>query len=383
MLEAAAGRQASQPLRAALDWLAARRALLAWGIGTRVLVIGCSVLVHALGWPRGYFPPSVLRSPLGVLGAWDGHWYRLVAAHGYLFVPGRQSDPAFFPLFPMLLRALRAAGLPMVSAGVIFANLTFLVGLLAFYELSRLVVGEADARRASVYAAVIPIGFVFSMEYPTGLVFALLALAGVLALRQRWLATAACAAAATLARPEGLFFALPLAGIALRRWPAADANERAGSIAAVLAAPAALLAYPIYLDLALHDPFAWSESQRAWGRNFQLDGVVKAFTTLPRGLEQHPWVARDLLFFVAYAVLLVVARRVRIGTAWIAAAGLTVLLPLASGSVESDARFGLLAFALYWALARLVQRPAAEWALRALCVGLLCWWTIALPLANP
>ncbi|TMK50863.1 MAG: hypothetical protein E6G66_06945, partial [Actinobacteria bacterium] len=45
------------------------------------------------------------------LTAWDGGWYLLIARKGYptslVAAPG-QSDHAFFPLYPLLIRGLHA-----------------------------------------------------------------------------------------------------------------------------------------------------------------------------------------------------------------------------------------------------------------------------------
>ena len=42
-----------------------------------------------------------------------------------------------------------------------------------------------------------------------------------------------------------------------------------------------------------------------------------------------------------------------------------VLLPIASGSFTSDARFGLLALPVYWGLAVAARRKRVEWVLLA------------------
>src|SRR5207245_1648966 len=99
----------------------------------------------------------LFNHPLALLTVWDGRWYRTVVERGYLLLPGRQSDPAFFPLLPVLERTLHVVGLPFSVAGVVLANLGFLVGLLALYELGRELLPEQDARRAATYLAIFPL----------------------------------------------------------------------------------------------------------------------------------------------------------------------------------------------------------------------------------
>jgi hypothetical protein len=161
-------------------------------------------------------------------------------------------------------------------------------------------------------------------------------------------------------------------------WPA-----RGRALTAVLAGPLAVASFLVYLAAAFDNPRAWSTAESAWGRSFGLGSFVAAFTQLPADIRAHPWLVRDAAFLCFYVVLLVAAWRLRIGLAWIVAAALLVLLPLGSGTVESDARFGMFGFAFYWTIARGVRNPWLERGLQVVSLGCLVWWTIALPLANP
>src|SRR5919201_245966 len=129
-----------------------------WWAGSRAVVVGCAALLHWLRTPQGYFHPE-FRSPLAVLTAWDGRWYDQVARNGYLLVPGHQSDPAFFPFYPMLLRLGSLLGLSYKDAGIALSNLVLLAGLLALYRLGREFLPERDAFRARVFAEIAPMGF--------------------------------------------------------------------------------------------------------------------------------------------------------------------------------------------------------------------------------
>lgn len=380
------GTAAARPFElggAPVEWLLERRRIVGWWALSRLVVLGAGLAIHWLRRPRGFFGRGTFRDPLGIFGSWDGRWYDEVARHGYLLVPGRQSDPAFFPLYPMILRAFHAAGIPILPASVVLSQVALLLGLLALYELGRQLLPQADAARAAVLAAVFPIGFVFSMEYPEAPVFALLALAGFFALRGRWIGSALFAATATLARPEGVLISIPIAVLAIRLWRALPQPARGRAVAAALAAPAALLSFPLYLGWTLHNPLAWEVAQRAWGRSFKTDGLVRLFTSFPAELHRHPWFVRDAAFVVVYLVLLAGARRAGVGWEWIAFGLLIVLLPLTTGSFESDARFGLLALPVYWGLALLTRRRWAEWLLIGASLVLLAAGTVTLPFAFP
>src|SRR5689334_4880104 len=108
-----------------------------WWICSRALVVGTAAFVQYVQWPAGAWRPALAHRPLALLTAWDGRWYRMVAERGYLVIPRHQSDTAFFPLYPSLLRVGRAFGLSADAAGLLVANLALLVALVALYELVR------------------------------------------------------------------------------------------------------------------------------------------------------------------------------------------------------------------------------------------------------
>ena len=354
-----------------------------WAVGTRALVLATVALMTWLHWPRGYFAHTLIRHPLGPLGGWDGIWYRTVAGRGYLLIPGRQSDPAFFPLLPMLLRGLHAVGLPYLGGGLLVSNLAFVVAVVAFYELGRTLLPEDVARRAAILVAVFPIGFVFSMLYPESIVFAAIAVSLATAVRGRWTLAAVAGAIAGLGRPEALLLAIPLAALAFQQWRLLTPRARAEAVGATLAPAATAASFPLYLSWSLHNLHAWTWAQRSWDRSFKLDGVYRAFVDLGSSWHHNGWLARDVVFVAVYLVLLALARRTGVGWAWIVAGALIVLLPLTSGSFESEARLGLLALPAYWGLAAATRRRAVLVGVVALSLVLLVAGTLTLPLTYP
>jgi hypothetical protein len=362
------------------EWVAARRELLLWIVGTRLVVLVAAFVVSKRNAPRGYFPSYGFDSLNTVLGGWDGKWYRIVAEHGYTFTPGERSDTAFFPLFPLLLRVVHVLGPDLQLAGLILAHVFFVVAVLAFAELTTELFDAETGRRAAIWLCVIPMGFVFSMAYPTSMVFALMALSALAALRGRWLWAALAVGLAGLGRPEAVAMALPLAAIA---WQRRDEITRWRAVTALLAAPLAVLGFWVYLWIHLGNAHAWSASQREWGREFRWTGIVDAIRVLPGRDDTHPWIWRDVAFVAVYLVLLLLARRVGVGWPWIGAAAFLVLFPLTSGTFESDARFGMLGFAFYWVAARLVRGRWLEPAVYCTCLVVMAWWVLVLPLANP
>ena len=363
---------------------AAYRQLVGWWLASRALVFACAAIVQVVGWPRPHWHPSLFHHPFAVLSVWDGRWYRTIAERGYLLVPGRQSDPAFFPLLSVIERGLAGIGIAPETSGIVIANLAFPVGLFVLYELTRHVLPEPDARRTASYLAFFPLSYVFSMAYPEALVLPLFAGAGLAALRGRWGIAAVCASLATFGRPEGLFLALPLGVLAARRWPTLPPRQRSSAVAAVLAAPATLALFSLYIWRTLGDPLAWSKAEAQWGRSFSATGVFKAFTQLAHAVGHHnAWLYRDAAFCLVYVALLIVALRAGVSRSWLLASTAIVLLPLASGTFTSDARFGLLAIAAFWGLAVAGRNRIVHRVVWALSPVLLATAVLTIPLRFP
>jgi len=338
-----------------------------WGVG-RLVVLATAFALKPSVW---------------TLDRWDGRWYRMVARGGYLLVPGRQSDPAFFPLYPILLRLVHAAGVGWGIAGPLLSNVTFLVGLGLFYVLTRDIFSEPIARRSTVYLAIFPLSFVFSMAYPESVELVLFVAAPLAASRRRWWLAAVCAGAAALARPEALFLALPLAALAWNQRQSLSPARRGAALAAVFAPVAALASYSLYLATVLHDPLAWSQAERAWGRQFRIDGAYLAFAHLPAALGNRPWLLRDVLFFFLYLGLLYAAWRLGTPLAWLAAGAAVVVLPVFTGAFVSVARFGLLALPIFWGLAGLTKDARSQRIVQGVSLVLLVVCTASLAYVFP
>lgn len=360
-----------------LDAPLTRLWVVGWWLAGRAIVFATALVLELVG-PRGLIGIDERAHAVGALSSWDGRWYRTVAQTGYLLEPGRQSDPAFFPLYPILLRGAHALGLGYETAGLVLSNVAFLAALFLFEVLTRELFGPAVARRTTVYLALFPMGFVFSMEYPESVVLCLIALATLAALRRRWGTVAVLTALGTLARPEMLFVSLALLPLAR-----AERERRGLAVGALLAPAAALGSFALYLQLHLHDPLAWTHAERAWGRKFTPLGLYRAIESIPQTFGGNAWVARDIAFFAIYVVLLALAYRHGVPRLWVLAGALIVVLPTFSGSFHSDARFGLLAPAVFWGLAAAGERARVDTAIRWVSAMLLVGGTLSLAYVFP
>lgn len=224
-------------------------------------VRGAGVLVLAIGsWWAG-------KDPLRVLGvSWDSVWYLKIAANGYgrtqmwphpLTGTGSiQSDFAFFPLYPTLIRLVGSV-LPggLVPAGILIAWVSAAVAAVGVYKVGERVIGpRAGLLLVGLWAA-LPHSVVLSLAYTEPVLAALAAWALYALLRGRWMWAASLAVLAGLTRPTGLAVAAAVSVMALHA--IVVRKSRAPEVwAAGLLAPAGWAAYVLAVGVHMGNPSA-------------------------------------------------------------------------------------------------------------------------------
>jgi hypothetical protein len=277
-----------------------------------------------------------------VLARWDSDWYLRIAESGYRWP---SSTPAFFPLYPALVAGLgRVLGDRFLVAGVLAALAAGAVAFAVLYDLVRLRLGTADARRAVLYLAVFPTSLFLGVVYGEGLFLALAIGTFALAERGRLGWAAVTAGLAALTRVQGLAL---LPALALFAWRA----ERRPRALATLVVPVALfLVYPVVLEAWIGHGLAFLDAQRVWDRSLApfgpLGGLVQA---IGEGDVLGPLLA------VAFLALAVVAWRL-LGAPYGVYALVALAVPMAFpserlGGLYSFPRLALAAFPCLVALA--------------------------------
>jgi hypothetical protein len=199
--------------------------------------------------------------------AWDSGWYFDIARRGYYFHAGGQSSIAFFPLYPMLVRALAwpfgGTDRALWTAGILLSVACFWLALAVLHRFTERAFGDREAaRRTILYAAVFPFSYFLTQVYTESL-FLLLAVSSIAcAAASRWAAAGVLGALVALTRPNGVLIAVPLGLMAL-----AGGNRRPSfpsRAAAVALVPAGLGLFCAYAARLTGDPLAWLHAQEEW-----------------------------------------------------------------------------------------------------------------------
>ncbi|MEU3722215.1 hypothetical protein [Streptomyces sp. NPDC031705] len=339
-------------------------------LGVFAAVRGAGALVVAAGaWWAG-------RDPVRVLGfSWDSVWYLGIAAHGY----GRtqmwaasgsvQSDYAFFPLYPLLVRL--AGGGP--GAGLAVAWAAAAVAAVGVYRVGeRLLGARAGVLLVGLWAA-LPHAVVLTLAYTEALLAALAAWALYALLRERWLWAAGLAALAGLTRPTGVAVAAAVTALAVREL-AVRGNRAPGVWAAALLAPAGWAAYVLAVGVHRHDALGYFAVQRQWGSRFDFGaGTLETAGKVLSGGPLTIPVGVTLAVLAAAGLLAAAAVLDRTPLPLLVYAGTLLLITFGgAGYFESKPRFLLPAFPLLLPVAAAMARarPRTAVAVTACMAGL-------------
>jgi Dolichyl-phosphate-mannose-protein mannosyltransferase len=226
------------------------------------------------------------------LTAWDGGWYLLIARKGYpkslVAAPG-QSDHAFFPLYPLLIRGVHAlAGGSLDRAAVGVTLVASGAAMVAVWLLVERLTDTATATRSIAFMSFFPWAFIFSFAYSEGLLLALAGICLLALLDERWLVAGIAAGLAGAARPNGFVLALPCAWAALA---AIRSRRQWAALAAPVLAPLGILGFFLFLRLRTGDFLA---NLHARSRGWAYDGI---------GFFHHPTPGSVLSSFLAHPFL--------------------------------------------------------------------------------
>jgi hypothetical protein len=365
----------SRSLRAAFMPFVASRAA--------VLLTACLALVtigYSTDSPRPTFSNNQF---LNLVTKWDGEWYLNIAVDGYhwndaarvtgalpVAVGRAEARLAFFPAYPMLMRAAGWIVGNTIAGGLVVSLAAFLWALAYVFRLAREQIGDADAVGAVLLLAFYPFSVFYGVIYTESL-FLLAAVGGLYHFRRaEWARASLWGLVIGLTRPNGFLLSVVLlaAGIERavrqRRAGTLDGREwrrvRTGALVALMPVIGVLI-FSGYCWWLSGDPLTWMRLHRIWGRGQQtlaqlIAGRYGEITRL--GLVGYinamPFdVVNSCAALFAFAAIWPVFRR--LGLACGVFVAINLIPPLWSGTTVSVARLTSTLFPMFLWLALSVR----------------------------
>jgi Gpi18-like mannosyltransferase len=190
---------------------------------------------------------------------WDTGHYMSIATYGYT----EPAKTAFFPLFPLLERALMFVTHNALTAGLLISNVAGLVLLMVLYQLVREDFDHERALRSVLYISVFPTAFFFASAYNEALFLCLVLLSFYNMRRGNWWLAGLFGFFASLTRSAGVLLLLPFCYEYLRQHEFKLWRTRLDIISTGLI-PAGIGLFAVYCYLQFHDFLAFSHAQINW-----------------------------------------------------------------------------------------------------------------------
>lgn len=326
-------------------------------VGMNFAAIGLSPSQQALVSPYSLRPTDLPTSKFSVVEAWyrfDAKHHLRVAIEGY-GGEGNEMLFAFLPMLPLMMRGVGACGGDVHVAGLLFPNLAFIIGLVAFGRaIWKLTEDSAAVWKACILLTAFPTAFFFSAPYQESLAFMGVSLGLFAWLNERPVASGWSLALATAARQLSSFFGVALVAQwgwnRLRKRPARDSAW----IVAIIGA-SGILAFAVYAYLLSGDPKAILSVQSAWGREaMSASGLLRVGTQIFTSPTSGHFALGAFIVLGLYTLR-------RYGVMWGVLVLGPVVLAASTGTILSMRRIVLMSFAAAYPAAGLLRRPWTFW----------------------
>jgi Gpi18-like mannosyltransferase len=305
----------------------------------------------------GHLSPNV-HPFINMWARWDAGWYLDIAKDGYQFRPREQSNVAFFPLYPYVVRLVHSViRLPgdagWLLAAIIVSNTALLVALIYLHRLICLDYDRNTAARAVLYLCIFPTTLFLSAVYSESLFLALVVSAFYYARAARWVTTGLLAGAATLCRPAGLLLVVPLGFEYLSqkefRWRRIGIDSLA-----LIFPPLALAGHLAVLRQRFGSWNVISQAQAipGWNRNLTppWNTLLHAWQHIGASIGYH---GAFEFVFTAFLIVLAILACFRLRPSYAIYSVVSILFVTSWGDLKSAPRFGLVIFPLVILLALL------------------------------
>lgn len=329
---------------------------LLWTVALRLMYSA----IGALASPYLKLNPTLVRSndltenlmpretgwPYRLLGVWerfDTLWYLEIAQHGYV----RPDAVVFFPLYPLLIRALSFVVSPLAAALIVSSVSAFFV-FWGFQKLLRLDLPTETVNRALLFFALWPTAFILFAGYPESLLIALMIWAVWFARGGHWWLAGVLGLLSGLTKAVGFCIIVPLAVLAFKEWR----WRTWPSFLPLLAAPLVTLTIWLSGNSLASDayPQHW-RTQIAFPLITLWASVREAFTTFDAVL---------LLNLAALATIFIpsLLKRIRAEYLLFSLSALTMFLAKKTDPLlQSSSRYALAVFPAFASLAVWIKHP--------------------------
>lgn len=318
--------------------------LVLWNLALRLVAVAGYFLLSERFAPLDFIADFFRSNYLWwSLANFDGEHYLAIAKYGYQLRSGFPQY-AFFPLFPLLIKAMTIIVRDYYLAALLVSQLSLWVALVYLTKWAN----SLKLANPSL-PLLLSTGAIFLASIYTEPLFIMLAAMTMYFSERKWWGRAVLTTAlSTATRVNGIFLVIFLFIKLLK-----SRKTILTSIIYCLTSISGLLGYMIFLQVKTGDMFAWFHAQGAWGKAVAtsplttLISYLRAITLdFSPDLTHLTVVIEVMVTTVALLLFLSLLRRHLLDSAYWLYLGGNLALPLATGSLGSMPRFFLTLFPL-------------------------------------
>jgi Mannosyltransferase (PIG-V) len=283
----------------------------------------------------------------------DANWYMGIARDGYeqrQFSTEREYNWAFFPLYPLVLRAVAKLTREYALTGLLLSSFFFFLALVLLHKTALLFGFDlAVAGRTVLYLATFPVSYFFMLPVSESLFLLLIVASFYAGKREWWWLAGATGALASGTRITGVLLLPALALLYLETYR----TYRRLTVLALFLIPVGLLSYMYFLYSTTGNALAFKDIMISWGRqpgffltplidylrqplllakgwDFRIINFAAAVTAIVCGIILTKWRMWSMAFFTLASVF----------------------VSLSSGNMQSQARYVMVLFPVFMVLGR-------------------------------
>jgi len=207
---------------------------------------------------------------------WDALHYLYLATHWYQNTGDEANFIVFFPLYPLLLKAVIYFFSSPVFSAIATSTVFFMLGAYFFYKLVAIDYPEKVARMATVALAIFPTSFFFNAPYTESLFLFTFSASLYSARKGKWLLAGIFTGLGCITRPFGILV-LPAVII---EWFLGKNHKWRYILLIVLPSVVAVLAYLYLNKIVYNDPFTFQKTLEVhWQKHLMspLAGIIDAW----------------------------------------------------------------------------------------------------------
>lgn len=342
------------------------KSILLMFFSTRIILSIIGVLSRKI--VRSHTSPSSLSGNiwLDIWGVWDTGWYLDISQHGYTSgaldqLGIHQTNIAFFPLYPLLMRFLGSIVGNHYIAGLIISNFCLIVSCFYLYRLVRLDSDEASALKSVKYLLLFPVSFIFSGVFTESLYLTLTLMCFYYARTYKWQLVGITGFFLSLTRSVGVLVVLPLLyeGLMQLLKENEDLKSFKNSRDKILPLfylsliPLGIISFMIFNYYLTGDFMAFAHAQVMWQRH-----TANPLLVLINGYHGNLYTAFEAAFATIFIYMFILFYRNIRFSYWLFGM-YSIFVPLSTG-IQSMPRFILVIFPIYILFANITKNRISE-----------------------